>query len=190
MEIFLEKWGCSHLKVSSYAYWHAKCEVFRTSSRTITHSWPPSNLQSSFVIFHVRCVWNYVCEVTQCTFCRYLGSLLSKLLKSDAHFIWKASICMRNALRMSGLNFTCVFCVSVAYFKDSSWHNLMQFFPVTTILIWGQPYVQYKLALRVRSAIFVDYCIKSKQSTPANIYGGYAWFLSNGSNYLNDHYCV
>ncbi len=31
---------------------------------------------------------------------------------------------MRNALRMSELCFTCVFCGSVACLKDSSWHSL------------------------------------------------------------------
>ncbi len=144
----------------------------------------------SFVIFHVRCIWNYVCEVTQCTFWKILGSFLSQLLKSYAYFIWKASIHMQNALRMSGLYFTCVFCVSVACFKDSTWHSFKQFFQVTAILSWGQLYVRYKPALRVRSAIFAYYCIKCKQSTPANRHGGCIWFLSNGSNHLSAHYCV
>ncbi len=67
---------------------------------------------------------------------------------------------MRNALRMPGLHFTCVFCVSVACFKDSSWHNFKQFFQMTTILSWGQLYVRYKLALWVRSTIFTYYCLK------------------------------
>ncbi len=39
-------------------------------------------------------------------------------------------------------------------FKKSAWHIFRQFLQVTTILSRGQPYVRYKPALRVRSAIF------------------------------------
>ncbi len=46
----------------------------------------------------------------------------------------KPQLTCKNALRMSGLHFTCVFCVSVACFKDSTWHSFKQFFHVTTIL--------------------------------------------------------
>ncbi len=79
---------------------------------------------------------------------------------------------------------------STIYFNDRTWHSFKQFFQVTTILSWGQLCVRYKPALRVRSAIFAYYCIKCKQSTPACRHVGYAWFLSNGSNHLNAHYCV
>ncbi len=97
--------------------------------------------------------------------------------KNYAHFIWKASIYMRNALCMSGLYFTSIFCVSVACFKDSTLHSFKQFFQVTTILSWGQLYVRHKPALRVRSAIFAYNCIKCKQSTPANRHSGYDWIF-------------
>ncbi len=167
-----------------------KAGSVRPFEQRVRHPWPPSNLQSSFVIFHVRCIWNYVCEVTRCTFWRILGKFFQNNWKSYAHFIWKASIYMRKALRMSGLYFTCVFCVSVACFKDSTWYSFKQFFQVTTILSWGQLYVRYKSPLRVRSAILANYCIKCKQSTQANRHGGYAWFLSNGSNHLNAYYSV
>ncbi len=79
-------------------------------------------------------------------------------------------------LRVSRLYFTCVFRVSVACFKDSTWHSYKQFFLVITKLSWGHLNVRYKPALRVRSAIFVHYCIKCKQSTPASRHGGYAWW--------------
>ncbi len=66
------------------------CTAFRTRGKTITHPWPPSNLHSSFVIFHVRFILNYVWEVTQCTFWRILGSFLSKLLKKLSAFHLKS----------------------------------------------------------------------------------------------------
>ncbi len=52
------------------------------------------------------------------------------------------------------------------------WHSLKHFFQVTTILTLGQLRVRYEPALRVRSAIFVDYSIKCKFSTPDNRHGG------------------
>ncbi len=114
--------------------------------------------------------------------------------KSDVHFIWKASIYMRNALRMSGLYFTCLFCVSVACFKGSTWHSFKQFFQVTTILNWGQLFGNFRQFLHngisAFSAIFVNFCITCKQSTPGNRHGGDAWFLCNGSNPLNAHHCA
>ncbi len=119
-----------------------------------------------------------------------LAVFVQNYWKSHAIFSWKAANYMPNALRMSGLYLTSVFCIFVACFKDSTWHSFKHFFQVTTILSWEQLYVRYKPALRVRSAMFAFYCIKCKQSTPAERYGGYACCLSNGSIHLNAHHSV
>ncbi len=60
------------------------------------------------------------------------------------HFIVEPKVHINNALRLSGLCFTCVFCGSVACFKDRTCHSLKHFFQVTTILNLGQLNVQYK----------------------------------------------
>ncbi len=87
------------------------------------------------VIFHVRCIWNYVCEVTQCTFQRILGSFLSKLLNKLRAFHLKSLnshakriTYVRVILYLCILRFCGLFC------KNSTWHSFKQFFQVTTIL--------------------------------------------------------
>ncbi len=64
--------------------------VFRTKGKTVTHPWQSSNLPSLFITLHVRCIWNYVCEVTQCIFWEIFGSFLSKLLTIDRAFHLKS----------------------------------------------------------------------------------------------------
>ncbi len=83
--------------------------------------------------------------------------------------VLKPQIHLRNALRISGLCFTCAFCGSVACFKDSTRHSFKHFFQVTAMPSLGQLDVLYKPTMQVRSAIFVYYCKKCKQSAPALI---------------------
>ncbi len=79
---------------------------------------------------------------------------------------------MRNALRMTGMCFTGVFCGSVTCFNDGTWHSSKQFFQVTTTLSLGQLSAQYEPVLQFICAISVCYFIKCEQGKSADRHGG------------------
>ncbi len=65
---------------------------------------------------------------------KYSWQFSFKIAEKAARFSFEKPQFTYNASGMSGLYFTCVFCVSVAYFKDCTWHKFKQFFQVTIIL--------------------------------------------------------
>ncbi len=93
---------------------------------------------------------------------------------------------MRNAVRMSGLCFTCLFCGSVACFNNITWHSFKDFFQVTTILSEGQLNGQQEPLCEFDRQL---YKIVSKVPRLIDVVTTYN-FLSNGTNHLIAHYCV
>ncbi len=81
---------------------------------------------------------------------------------------WKRNANITSGLY--GLCFTGVFCISVVWLRDSTWHSVQHWFHFhSTMLMTAKCSVQSRLA---SSAIFVFYFIKYKQSSPANKHGG------------------
>ncbi len=88
------------------------CTAFRTRDKAIT-----PNLPSSFVIFHARCIWNYIYEIAQCTFWEIHSSFLP-----IPNWFQKAAL--RRTFPMPGEKYWIVHALrKVRHSCDDTWHN-------------------------------------------------------------------
>ncbi len=93
--------------------------------------------QAHFFIFHVRCLWNYVCEITKCTFWEIFGIFFLNYWKRNAQFICKHLSLHDKRIAYVRIVLYLYILRFVACFKDCTWQIIKLSFKLLLNLFEG-----------------------------------------------------